>query len=122
VSDEVKRVVMDADHQTLIRRHGLRDWVEKGDAWPAGHWNGVIDRVRDLFVQADLATYADDAGSVIAAVASLVVKRQTFIDHFLERGKGQLNYKPADGDEWRSIAEVVARILVQRYYRETKTT
>lgn len=118
--DEVKRVVMDANDQTLIHTHGLRDWVEKSGDWPAQRWNSVVERVRDVYIEADLDVYADDPGSVIAGVADLVVKRQTFIDYFLDKKKR--NYKPKDLDEWRSIAEVVARILVQRYYREMQKT
>lgn len=115
MADEVKRVMLDADGQSLAKQHGLRDWVEKSNDWSSDHWNGVIDKLRDLYVGAELDAHADNVESVVAGLADLVVKRQTFIDYFIE---GDDQWFP-DGDaEWGSLAGVVARLLVQRYYRE----
>jgi len=115
VADEVKRVVLDADCQALEKKHGLRDWVEKGGDWPSDHWNKVIGRLRDLYIEAELEVHADNTESVVAGVADLVVRRQTFISYFID---GDERWYPDGNAEWESLAEVVARLLVQRYYRE----
>ena len=107
---------MDPGQLTIEKRHGLRKWVEKTEDWPADRWDGVVGTARELCVNAQLEAAADDSKAIIGMIAILVLKRPTFINYFLGEER---KYYPEDDAEWQAIAEVVACILVQRYYRET---